>query len=357
MARTVTTIASAQQPRKQPRRIAISILSAASIHILLHSVGMGLARAGCRPPTLLAVASTPVSRGILVTSLHCSTACLQPLYLRLAAQRRALPRRFTLAPCAAVPATLQELANSPYRDGLSLAGAAAGSLVWVKVFSFARSLGWFDQLLSRKLVHITTAPVFLLTWTLFSDAPGARYLAMTVPLLNLLRLLAVGSGAVADDGFVRSMSRGGKQEELLGGPAYYCATMVVVTALFWRDSPAGLLAVSMMCGGDGLADVVGRAVGGPRLPYNAGKSWAGSSAMLLGGGSMAYSFVVLFHSLGFLGGYTPASLVPIVAAVALAATAVESLPINSWLDDNISVPVVSAVLCEALLPLAAVPAS
>lgn len=237
---------------------------------------------------------------------------------------------------------------------MCLAGAAAGALIWVKLFAVLRSRGMLDQLLSRKLVHTTTAPIFVLTWPLFSDAPGARYVAMIVPLLNLVRILAVGSGAWQDANFVRSLSRGGQREELLGGPAYYCATMVAATLLFWRDSPAGLLAIAMMCGGDGLADIVGRNFGGnAKLPYNSGKSWAGSAAMLLGGGAMAYGFVALFHSLGFLTGYSPASLLPVIAAVAVAATVVESLPINSWLDDNLSVPVLSAVLGAALLPLAA----
>ena len=37
-----------------------------------------------------------------------------------------------------------------------------------------------------------------------------------------------------------------------------------------------------MCGGDGLADLVGRRWGASnRLPWNQNKSWAGSLAMLL----------------------------------------------------------------------------
>ena len=44
----------------------------------------------------------------------------------------------------------------------------------------------------------------------------------------------------------------------------------------------------MMCGGDGLADIVGRRWGGAaRLPWNAAKSWAGTAAMFAGGFAMA----------------------------------------------------------------------
>jgi dolichol kinase len=48
-------------------------------------------------------------------------------------------------------------------------------------------------------------------------------------------------------------------------------------------SPVGLVIASLMCGGDGLADIVGRRFGrGNPLPWNAQKSWAGSAAMFAG---------------------------------------------------------------------------
>jgi dolichol kinase len=60
-------------------------------------------------------------------------------------------------------------------------------------------------------------------------------------------------------------------------------------ALFMcRVSCSGMVAICLMCGGDGLADVVGRRWGGSnRLPYNPSKSLIGSVAMLLGGTAMA----------------------------------------------------------------------
>ncbi len=49
-----------------------------------------------------------------------------------------------------------------------------------------------------------------------------------------------------------------------------------------------MVAVCLMCGGDGLADIVGRRWGaGNKLPWNSAKSVAGSLAMLLGGTLMA----------------------------------------------------------------------
>ncbi len=73
--------------------------------------------------------------------------------------------------------------------------------------------------------------------------------------------------------------------ELLRGPLYYVLVLLAATTLYWRDSPVGVVAFSLMCGGDGLADIVGRRFGGrARLPWNAAKSWAGSGAMLAGAG-------------------------------------------------------------------------
>lgn len=50
----------------------------------------------------------------------------------------------------------------------------------------------------------------------------------------------------------------------------------------------GFLVVALMCGGDGMADIIGRRFGrGAKLPHNSNKSWAGSAAMLTGGALLA----------------------------------------------------------------------
>ncbi|PNH07316.1 putative phytol kinase, chloroplastic, partial [Tetrabaena socialis] len=251
----------------------------------------------------------------------------------------------------AVPELLSSLAASPFRDYYLLAVAAVGAAVWVKVFDVLAAKGVLEQKLSRKLVHTTTGPLFVLTWALFSAAPNARLLAAVVPMLNLARLVAVGSGAWSDSGLVQSVSRSGDRTELLKGPLFYVVTLVAATLLCWRDNPAGLIAVSMMCGGDGLADIVGRRWGGSaKLPYNTAKSWAGSAAMLAGGFGMAYGLITLFCGAGFFTCYPQPALLGCLGAIALASTVVESLPINHILDDNVSVPAMAAALSLLLLP-------
>ncbi|MEW5305561.1 MAG: hypothetical protein WDW36_008093 [Sanguina aurantia] len=151
-----------------------------------------------------------------------------------------------------------------------------------------------------------------------------------------------------DTKLVNSVSRFGDKEELLRGPLYYCIVLIAATILCWRDHPAGLVAIAMMCGGDGLADIVGRRLGTIKLPYNRSKSWAGSSAMMVGGVGMSYGLCTLFSSAGYFT-CDPATLLPHLTAICLAATVVESLPVNEVVDDNLSVPAVAVALSFLLL--------
>ena len=206
-------------------------------------------------------------------------------------------------------------------------------------------------------MHILSGPAFLAAWTMYSEDPRARYTAAVVAALYLLRLLSVGRrGRAAVDGDARAaapvevatLSRGGGADELLRGPLYYTAVIAFTVLQFWR-TPTGVAILSFMCAGDGLADVVGRRWGAEaRLPFNPEKSWAGSAAMFLGGAAVSLVFSYVYAHLGYfeMDGGRYASLV----AMAAIATVVEALPTKNGLDDNISVPLVTAVLGCLLLP-------
>lgn len=62
-------------------------------------------------------------------------------------------------------------------------------------------------------------------------------------------------------------------------------------------------------------------------------------------------FIQLYCSMGFFPCYSPLLMLPAIAAVCAACTVVESLPVNSVLDDNLTVPVVAALMSMALMPL------
>lgn len=100
------------------------------------------------------------------------------------------------------------------------------------------------------------------------------------------RLVLAGTGAVNDPGLVKSVSRGGSVDELLKGPLYYVIVLIASCVFCWRDSPAGVAAIALMCGGDGMADIFGRRWGKTKLPYNANKTYVGSAAMFVAGAAM-----------------------------------------------------------------------
>jgi phytol kinase len=50
---------------------------------------------------------------------------------------------------------------------------------------------------------------------------------------------------------LRTRLSAARRRELLRGPLIYVMAMVFATVVFWRNSPVGVVAISLMCGGDG----------------------------------------------------------------------------------------------------------
>ena len=240
------------------------------------------------------------------------------------------------------------LGDGPARDAGAALGAAVGAYLWVKLFDVLASKKILERKLSRKVIHTTSGPFFALTWPLFSSSPAACYFAACVPALQAVRLFGIGSGLIKNENAVRAVSREGDKVELLKGPLIYTIVLVVTTALYWRGSPEGVAALALMCGGDGLADIVGRRLGaGNALPWNTSKSAAGSAAMFLGGFGCSLFYVWLFHACGYVEVDASAASARL-ALIAAVCTVAESLPVTGLLDDNISVPVLALALGVAL---------
>lgn len=214
------------------------------------------------------------------------------------------------------------------------------AVTFLRLMDFFAHRGWIESRLSRKLIHIGTGPIFVLCWLLFLDRPEARWLAALVPLMIVVQFALVGLGILKDAAAVQAMSRTGNPREILRGPLYYGIAFVVLTLVFWKDSPIGITALMLMCGGDGLADVVGRRVASPKLPWSGDKSVAGSLSVFIGGWVASAAVLFIYVSLGVFSGPFSAYLLPITL-VALAGTAIESLPHKDI--DNITL-VVAAVL-------------
>ncbi len=181
----------------------------------------------------------------------------------------------------------------------------------------------------------------MLCWLLFNDAPIARYLAAIVPLGITLQFAMVGTGIIKDQSSVDAMSRTGDRREILRGPLFYGIAFVLLTILFWRNSPIGIVALMVLCGGDGLADIIGQRINSASIPWSPKKSLAGSLTMLLGGFTFAILILGIFVWQGYFPGPLSSYLLP-VGIIAVVTTLIESLPVADI--DNLTVPLVSVLL-------------
>lgn len=215
------------------------------------------------------------------------------------------------------------------------------ALGFLRLMDFFAHRGWIESKLSRKLIHIGTGPIFVLCWFLFDDAPSARWLAALVPFAITVQFALIGFGILKDKASVDAMSRTGDPREILRGPLYYGIMFVVLTVVYWKDSPIGIIALMMMCGGDGIADIFGRRIASPRLPWSKEKSVAGMVSVFVGGWVMSAVILYIYVNVGvFVAPFTnylfPLSVISVVGA------AVESLHYKDV--DNISMTLASALV-------------
>lgn len=98
-------------------------------------------------------------------------------------------------------------------------------------------------------------------------------------------------------------------------------------ALALYPMPAAAIAIYALAFGDTAACLVGKSFGRTQIPYT-GKTWAGSAACF------ATVFMLAFHATG--------CSITKTAAVALAATLTELLPIKDY--DNLLIPLVTGLM-------------
>jgi uncharacterized protein (TIGR00297 family) len=185
----------------------------------------------------------------------------------------------------------------------------------------------------RKGIHVGMALfALLLRWL---DWRGAALCAVAAFAFNLLLLPRLGG---------RALFRG--DDRTRGYPVGILLYPIVVLALvlLFRDrlylaaAGWGFLAL-----GDGFATLCGVTLGGPRLPWNPGKSWSGLAGYVVFGSLGALALA------SFVAGRLPSPTESVAFLLAgLAGAVVESLP--SELDDNLVPPLAAAGALAALLP-------
>jgi phytol kinase len=229
---------------------------------------------------------------------------------------------------------------------LALIITFAAALAWLRLNDYAAQRGWLSSQLSRKVIHMGTGPIFVLCWLLYHPAPTARYLAALVPLAITAQFVLVGLGVIKDEAAVKAMSRSGDRREILRGPLFYGLVFVALTIIYWKDSPIGMIALMLMCGGDGLAEISGRRWGETSLPWAAEKTWLGSLGMFVGGWTFAAGILGVYVLWGGFPGPFHTYL-PALTLMTVGGTLVESLPIKDI--DNISVTSAAVLIGHLLL--------
>ncbi|XP_030487139.2 probable phytol kinase 1, chloroplastic [Cannabis sativa] len=262
-----------------------------------------------------------------------------PLRLQFLYRAPNVPRHASFPVCRGLPIVA---GADLTQDAVAVAAVLAGAYGLVSTFDSLTGRNLIQQSLSRKLVHILSGLMFMVSWPIFSTSTSARYFASLVPMVNCLRLLVHGFSLVEDDGLIKSVTRHGNPEELLRGPLYYVIVLILCALVFWRESPVAVIALSMMCGGDGVADIMGRRFGSAKIPYNPDKSLVGSISMFVFGFLVSVGMLYYFSALGYFNLDWPSTLQR-VALVSMVATVVESLPISNVVDDNLSVPLTTMV--------------
>lgn len=122
----------------------------------------------------------------------------------------------------------------------------------------------------------------------------------------------------------------------------YAGSVLATLFLFPAHAECGLALLGVLAFGDGAATLLGKLVGGPRLPWNASKSVVGLCGFILVG--LPVTATIYWgesHNLEAVGPRaTPVQALLVAGAGVLAGAFAESIP--SWVNDNIRVGVAGA---------------
>lgn len=160
------------------------------------------------------------------------------------------------------------------------------------------------------------------------DWRAAALLALAALLFNILVMPRIGRGIYRDSARKRD-----------AGIVAYAGAVLLLILLFRHHLAVAAAIWGMLAFGDPAAEIAGRLLGGPRLPWNRKKTWAGLSAYAIAAFGAAW-FLTLFVD------RVPAPPLPL-AALALLAAFLES--VASGLDDNLVPPLPVALAAAFLL--------
>lgn len=260
------------------------------------------------------------------------------------------------------------------RNALATTTSFIGASLWTKLLSHCVRRKWLQPRTARKVMHITTAPLFASTWPLYWRGRYSAFFAATVPLVFALRIARrpaddalvcavarektsqqrreggneTGDGTTAADADVDAKKKDGADDSddahvrrQASGPKAYGFIVAALTAIGWRDNVCTYIALSALCFGDGMADVIGTAINAGALPLRPRAFFAKRKTLP---GTLACFFSTVAASWCWLRAPTVTMFVSpseatatVVVGAAAAAALVELLPV----EDNVTVPVTS----------------
>ena len=187
--------------------------------------------------------------------------------------------------------------------------------------------------ISRKITHIGAGSIigFL---SLYDDSHWSKYLNVAIFIVWIILLGFKGLFATEDDEAVKTMTRTGDRGELLKGPLYFVIVATICGTLFYKTLP-GILAMSTLGWGDGIAPIVGSRYGKFKYKIFCDKSLEGSLSMLIFAFAASTFFVwlILPKQLNFIQIFFVSSI----------ATLTEALSPKEV--DNILIPVAVVIVC------------
>ena len=188
----------------------------------------------------------------------------------------------------------------------------------------------------RKLIHIAVGGfAFLLRYLTWPQAVARALLAF---LHNWQLLPRIGGRGLWRNEEIRS----GYARGILIYPLSVLALILLFRNELWMAAAIwGLLAF-----GDGMASLLGQAIGGARLPWNPRKGWAGFFSFVIFGTLGAGALIAWTLRLPLASLVSP-WIVGLAFPLALFCAFVESLA--TTLDDNITVPLAGAVMLSLLV--------
>ncbi|KAK6155383.1 hypothetical protein DH2020_009631 [Rehmannia glutinosa] len=221
-------------------------------------------------------------------------------------------------------------------DSSSFTDIAAGAFSYAVCHSVMHLL--------RKLVHISVGLIVMLCWPMFSSGRLGRIVAGFIPSLCLVKAFVAGSRK--DDKLVKFLIKYRDSRTLLVAALGYALATYLVTVFEWR-TPLAIATICNLCAGDGIADIAGRRFGSLKLPYNKNKSFAGTIGMAIAGFFASILYMYYFSWFGYI--QESPNMVLGLLVVSVVSALVESHPLSTKLDDNLTVPLASMLVGKFVL--------